>query len=286
MLTNNNNTPEIIQTALDMTPYENSGDYSATQIIKDTTEVVLGKRYFKDISTDISDMGNKFIGTAVHFFLQQASKGIPYLETERVQLTEVEGVVLKGQFDYYNTKTKTIGDYKTAKTYKYTRGDFSAYEKQLNIYAYQMRVAGQDVDNLEVVMIFKDWNSKFMKEGYPESFCVTVPITLWSFEEQEKFVKGQIQKIIEAEGIDDDKLSACTDKWETPDIYRVYKPGVKTAKKKTESKEEAEKWIAAHQKDGVTYTIDIEKGVPKKCLDWCDVREFCPFYKKYIKENI
>lgn len=302
---NKYNIPEMFEVAVEENKHKKDGDYSVTQIIQSPTKLVLGKRYLENLNYDLSERTNALIGIAVHKELEKTSKYLPHIESEIPLLIETDdGVTISGTADFYNAKKKQLGDYKVWKMKKVLKGEFKDVTEQLNIYAYGLSQIGYDIKELVLIPIIKDY-AHYLASIKPDSplydiilnpvkdeedniVLSPVPeirIPLWSKEEQKKFIEDKIGKIIAVEGIDDNDLEGCEDKWETERQYKVYQKGTARAKKVCKSNEEAEKWLEDNKKDGKEYYIDIVGGEPLRCLQYCDVNKYCPFYKKYIEET-
>lgn len=282
VITNKHGLPVVFENALKLSSHKKAGDYSMTQILKDPTEVILAKRYGDLIKRDVSDMVNILIGNGIHKMLEDAAEYS--IETEKELLVDINGVTVSGICDVFNQHTKTIEDYKTCSVYKVMKKDYTDWERQLNGYAYMLTDMGYKVRNLFIIAIMKDWSKSKVGSSpeYPETQIVVIPIELWDYEKQKEFMETRIADIIEIEGVEDKDLTGCEDKWAKPVVYKVFKEGAKRSSGNFNTEEEAQSF--AKQK-GDNYYVKKTGGEPFKCMNYCDVKDFCPWYQEYIKSQ-
>ena len=142
-----------------------------------------------------------------------------------------------------------------------------------------------NVKEIKFVALLKDHSkSKARKDfEYPQKPVVvhTVKATAEALEEIEKYIVSKIKSFEEAEKLADSDLPLCTkeERWATADKWAIMKTGRKTALKVCESEEEAKSLLESM---GGT-NIEYRKGESKKCVDYCNCCEFCPFYKSLNK---
>lgn len=195
---------------------------------------------------------------------------------------------LVGTDDHFNEDEGKIMDWKFTSVWSVVFADHD-WEEQLNCYAWMRRCLGYDVKSLEVWALLRDWNKWQAKYGgdnnYPNVPFVCVPIKLWTFEKQEKYIKSRIRKF-------NGRASECSpkEKWQTPTTYKVMKKGnkkasvaswiVKGKREKLLSVEEAKKAAEAKDMvvDGVKYYIQEVVGECKRCDLYCVVNKQCPYF--------
>ena len=146
------------------------------------------------------------------------------------------------------------------------------------------------IKDLKIITFLRDWNRNNAKrdDKYPQQQILVVPIKLWSFEEQEQYIKDRVQLHQEtAYGfISDESMSECNkeERWQREDSYAVRKEVNKRALKVFDNKEDAEKFLK--EKDSDEYVIDERKGEPIRCTgNYCKVNEWCSQYQKWSKQN-
>lgn len=180
------------------------------------------------------------------------------------------------------------------------------------------------IEALNIIMYFSDWNQSesLRNVNYPKQIeVIKIPIVDKNIIIND-WIK-QMKIIDELELVPDDELPVCTqeERWQSPTRYAVIKRNLNTGgewiknKKATRvlnSEDDAKDYIKATcinlarkdmrkpsmQKQFINltvedlskkyiknYVIDKRLSEPIKCArGYCDVREFCPFYKNYIKE--
>jgi hypothetical protein len=165
--------------------------------------------------------------------------------------------------------------------------DKPEWEQQLNIYAWLVQKNKQvPIKSLQIVGILKDWSKREAerKPEYPQRNVAIVNIPLWTFEEQEAFIKGRIAKHSAAEFAleTEAELPECTpqEMWEKPPVWAVIKVGNTRAKSLHETAELAD---AALNELGKGYEIQIRKGDRTRCKDYCLVNRWCKQYKEYTE---
>ena len=94
----------------------------------------------------------------------------------------------------------------------------------------------------------------------------------------EDFIKLKVEQFEIAERLPDAELIGCNEKerWQTESKYAAMKKGRKSALRLCDTEEEA-KAIA-----GCEY-VEYRPGVNRKCEDYCNCKNFCPFYKTLSK---
>lgn len=328
-LTNKHNLPEIICKAVSNDLYMGFGDISVTTLI-DSPRVRMLKKMNKP-QNDVSDFLWSALGTSFHNLMEfseydqhevkilkqaqdvltrhGADKVADWMEKyidatfdksinndiiqEKRLSIEVNGWVISGQFDRYNIKKKLLSDFKLTSTFSYEKKEHhDKYVNQLSIYAYMLREHGFEVDEAEIIFMFRDWSQAkaSWNKDYPPTQALAMPIKLMSHEETEAFIKKRvaIHQQVEESGV----LPDCSPKemWATNDTYKVFKKVKgKLAKKCINggihpSYESA----MAHKAKIEPTSLDefVIKHFPserKRCMSYCAVKEFCSQYKEYLE---
>ena len=114
---------------------------------------------------------------------------------------------------------------------------------------------------------------------------IIVPIKLWDFDEQERYVINRVKTHQEAlqDYIDGKEMAECSfeEMWKREDTYAVKKKKNVRALKVFEDEEEAR--VFAKEK-GEEYEVEYRKGVSVRCEDnYCKVNEWCPQYQQVLK---
>ena len=269
--------PQAFINALNLEKHNEKGCYSATTLLKGACETILADRHFDEIEIDVADCVWQIWGTAVHLIFERA--GIEGFTEEKFSVP-VSNSKVTGRVDLYDLENETVYDWKTASTWKVQFNDFSDWDKQGLIYAWLMKQNGLKVKEIKFVALLKDHSkSKARKDSeYPQKPVVvhTVKVTEEALKEIEAFINLKVRQFEVAETLVDEKLTPCTkeERWQDNDKFAVMKEGRKTAIKLFDSKEEAEKNMASL---GGTY-IEDRIAEPRKCADYCNCKEFCPFW--------
>lgn len=287
-ITNVNNLPAPFVSAVEREYQYKDKQYSATQLLKGSCEAVLERRHHDEIQNDVSDMIWLIFGTAVHSILENAEEEAEQLKENKIVIDVDGGYKLSGIFDLYDAKEKKVTDYKTATVWKVIYNDWEDYRKQLLIYAYMLKKIGFECNKGEIIATLKDHSKSKAKydTSYPQFpvHKVSFEFNDNDFKEIERFIKNKFNEIKLQEALSDDKLIPCTDveRWHKDDKYAVMKEGRKSALKVCSSQVEANEYIASKNLDSRHY-IEFREGQDTKCDDYCNVKQWCPFYKAKLK---
>lgn len=202
---------------------------------------------------------------------------------------EHNGFVLSGKFDLYDTVEKCLYDYKVCSIYAWLYPESrDSWTKQLNIYAYMLRLEGYEVNDLRIVAIFRDWSASRVATNpdYPSQQIMTIPIKVYGQAEMKKAIENRMMLHQEAEksGVIPDCTGA--EKWSSANGYNVKKKGLKRRVAGLASEALANDWIKAnkHKYPPESLYLEIIPGENKKCASYCPVREFCPQKKREDEE--
>lgn len=298
-LTNRFGLPGAIVEAVKNDDYDpGQSDITATSLIKPPQIRQLEKRYDNEIVEDVSDRLWMLMGKAVHKLLE-ASEPSSIVET-RLYLTvdpvsgRIEpgahafegGVTVGGQFDRMTLRQATLQDYKFASVWEAIFGLKTEREQQLNILAELAHQNGYtDIRRLEIVHLARDWQkSKSLQGGdYPPVAMSRIPVPIWTPEKRQAFILDRVRVHMAAAELPSDRLPECTDeeRWKNPPTYAIRKEGRKSAISGgvCDTLEEAEAKLA--ELDSKHY-IEVRPSEPKRCTQYCSVRDFCNQYQAEI----
>lgn len=290
-LTNNLNFPEWIADVLRWChgQYERgTADFTASELVAPVQQRALLKKFADVITRDISQIVDLVIGKAIHLFFETALKnlGIDYIEFE-VRLTAayvVAGklVTVSGQFDAYDTKTRTLWDFKAVKASAVGFGAKDDYASQLNIYADLIKNTGKpEPVALRNLYIIKDWSPIDLlrdKSGeYPKAPLIIIELPLMSAVERQAYIVGRIQ----AHQAGADGCSSA-EMWEKPGKLAVKKPGAARAMNgglfDPSQRAEAEAMAIKNKAE-----IEVRPALRTRCQFFCSVSELCPQYAEFVK---
>jgi uncharacterized protein (DUF1810 family) len=286
-ITNLNQIPEPIYRAICQNWYsgENANHFiSATGLLKPIKMLILEKRHYLEISEEASDLVWSLMGSAMHKVLEK-SETTSSLNEERLY-AEINGKRISGGIDLY--ENETISDFKFTSVYSYIYGkQKQEWEQQLNIYSYLYQQAGFAVKKLQIIAVFRDWSrSKHCYEhNYPNQIEV-IPMKQWPLAEVEEFISERLHQIKLAMQLHDDAIPCCNkeERWQDATTYAVMKQGNKRALRVFDTPAQAELFISFHQ-DKKILSAEPRESIPKRCLDYCRVNQFCHFYQQYLHQQ-
>ena len=258
-----------------------------TTLINPPRQRLLTVRHWAELEEDISGSIWRLLGESVHYIISKTENKHRLIE-EKIEHV-VEGITIVAKPDLYDDTPKSIEDFKVTSVWFFKFGDRDSWINQLNAYAWALRKFGLVVNSIHINVILRDWSKgeSLRYKDYPPIAFQRIDINLWSYEEQEKFIKERIKEYKIALNLNDEELAICDEKsrWKTEDTYAVYKNTNKTATRVLDSEEEAKKYILELGKTKHTYRIQKRPGYDKKCVDgYCSCSSVCSFWKeKYGK---
>lgn len=292
-MTNNAGLPNYLYNLLSHEWYSGVNaehDFSVTQMLNPIIMTILQNRHKDEIVEDVVDQYVKILGVGVHMLSEIANKDKGFI-LEKREYTKILGRTISGQVDLFIPSIGKMIDYKITKASTYIYGDrLEKYKHQLNFNKYLFEKAGHKVNSLEIAELYRDWDEKEAKLNpkYPKSPIQIIPIATMSNSlieyEMQKYV-AEYERLI---NVPDEKLPFCSaeDRWERGGNSALMKRGGKKAIKLFNSNSEAEEYRKKYYdvNDSSIY-IEDRPVTPTKCISWCNVNKWCPFYKEYIKNQ-
>lgn len=249
----------------------------ATSLLNGCRETLLRKRHFDEIEVDVADMIWLLFGTAVHAILERQKEAADEFKEERLEM-QISNTTLTGKSDLYSNGV--ITDYKTCSTWGVRLKDFDKWKKQIMVYAMLWDSYGFPVKGGVIIPIMKDHKKReaqMKPNEYPPYPVgkIEFKITKKDIADTRVWVEDKIRELERLENVPDDALPLCTEeeRWNRGTKYAVMKKGRKTAKRVLDTKAEAEKWM---RENGGDY-IETRPGEDSKCLNYCQVKEFCRY---------
>lgn len=280
-VTNKFGLPDAIVRAVQNDPYSKGDtDYSVTDLLQPPRKLLLTKEHFHEIEEDATDRIWSLFGQAVHHISERANVEDV---VEKRYFWEVLGKKISGQIDNYNTKTKTITDYKVTTVAKISFKDFKDWEEQQNCYAQLMRWHGEFVKKLEILAITRDHRpresetARNLGKPYPEKSQI-IEIPMWDENKATTFLRDKVFLHENAKR----RIPECTplERWATPDVWAVKKTGQKNAvagHSNYASKESAERAVNVL---GSGHYLEHRPGRNRRCEDYCGAAPWCEQFKK------
>ena len=281
-VTNKFNLPDPIVQAVQKNYKPTPNRYGVTSLLKGSTQTVLERRFNDDITVDASENIWAIFGTAVHKILEQADSE-NMLKEYRIEVPAGDDVsTISGVVDLYDLNTDTVIDYKTGSVWKVITNDWEDYRKQIALYAWMLNQKGYPCKRGQIVLFMKDHSKAKAKRerDYPE-LPVYVKNFVFTSEELQQAHREALERILEIRCLMDtptDLLPPCDpeSRWYTGTKYAVMDGNKKKALRVLDSAEEAEEWMKEHNKGT---RVDVRPGEDKRCQDYCNVADFCPFWR-------
>jgi hypothetical protein len=289
-LTNKHNIPQTFVNVLERPTYSRGRAHiSATQLINSPKIVALTQKFQDQLEQDVSDMVWSLFGSAVHGVLEHGADANHLIE-ERIN-TEVDSWTISGAIDLQilnEDGTISIRDYKVTSAWT-AMNNKKEWEQQLNIYAWLVEsVKQKEVKDVGVVAIIRDWSRRDATRNpdYPQAPVKEIPISLWSLEDRDLFIRERIadhSDCMFAMDTDSD-LPDCTPEqmWEKPTTWALKKTGNVRAKSIYETEDAAQ---AALEEAGKEYEIEIRPGERTRCATFCSVSSYCDQWHKYQEKS-
>lgn len=252
-----------------------------TTLLKPTLEILLTRRYHREIEQDVSDMVWLIFGKAVHHIMESADKTGNAEIKYSIEIQD--GYSLTGVIDLYDEIEFTCDDYKTASVWKVIREDDLEWYLQGMMYAWLLRAQKKHVEKVRFHALLKDWSAADKRKNgsnYPahpvHTECYTVTTSDMIF--IERFIRDKFIDILKYEHEEDDAIPTCMpdERWNTGDRFAVYKRETDTKAYRLYDTE-SEAHDVAMQINGI---VKNRPGEDKKCRDYCLVNRFCPYWSK------
>jgi hypothetical protein len=282
-VTNRLNLPAAFVNAVCPNKHNAAGCFSATTLNKGTKEIILTDRHWDEIEVDAADSMAALFGTAVHAILEKQPDNNFHEEYFKVPVSKS---FVTGQVDSYDLENKIIYDWKTASTWKIIYKDFSDWRAQGLTYAYLMQQSGLEVKRCRFVALLKDHSKSKARidASYPQAPTVVYEfeVTAEDLAATEARIKAKVEEIESAYLLGDDDIEPCTadERWADNDKFAVMKNGRKTAVKLFDNQADADAYAGEL---GNAHYVEHRPAISRKCLDYCNCREYCSFYKAMKK---
>ena len=282
-VSNRLNLPAAFVNAVSTTRHNKAGCFSATTLNKGAKEIILSDRHFDEITVDAADSVWAVWGTAVHALLESQPDNNFHEEYFKVP---VSNSFVTGQVDSYDMENGVINDWKTASVWKVQFNDFKDWRAQGLTYAWLLQQSGLEVKKCRFVALLKDHSKTKAKNdsSYPQSpvFIYEFDVTAADMEETAARILAKVQEIESAYELDDDAIEPCSaeERWADGEKWAVMKNGRKTAIKLFDNEADAD---AMAGELGNSHYVEHRPAISRKCLDYCNCKEFCSFYKSMNK---
>lgn len=300
-LSNKHNLPRTFVDVINSLVYDpresDPNRISITTLINNPRVRLLTLRHWDEIEEDVSNHIWRVLGNSCHYVVSQLdnkkTEGTDTNKSNRLIEEKIEekvnGITVVGKLDLYDETNKRVEDYKVTSVWSVQMGDHEDWETQLNCYVWLLRKAGFEVTQAQINAILRDWRKGETRKynDYPKIPFVSVPIKLWSFEDQQKYVEHRVNIYKETRDLETAKIPICQpeERWQKESVYAVYKNNNKTASKLESSEQKAIDWIQNNQVAKAQYRIEKREGIDLKCTEYCSVNKFCSYYKTKYGDN-
>jgi hypothetical protein len=272
-ITNNLGLPDPIVRAITRdtwTPKPNR--IGVTTLIAPPRKAALEILHADELVEDAADRVWALLGQAVHSIIERAG-GLGIAE-HRLTM-DIEGWTLSGILDHFvYDPDGCLSDYKVSSTWAAKEGGKEEWDQQTNIYAHMLRHQGHAVARARVVLICRDWRKneflRYGSSGYPAQQVVVLPVTLWTPEQCDVFIRERMRMHQAARaGV----LPHCTpeERWQRPTVWALMREGRKSAVKLYDNEAEAD--AAANGAKGVS--VVKRPGIAMRCSQYCSVAKQC-----------
>jgi hypothetical protein len=230
--TNNYNLPQSLVDAITKNTYDvaqnNPSIISVTTLNNPPRIRLLSVRHWDKLTEDVSEGMWRLLGSAVHevmariddtnrlleerMFVDLATGEIITLKPKE-KLKPVEGhIYISGRPDLYDTSRYMIEDYKITSVWA-VKYDKEEWVNQINCYAWFYTKLGFPVKEAHINAILRDWSASQVEKSpdYPKIPFKTIPIKLWSFAEQDKYIKERAKYHNSHLETGDTELPVCTE---------------------------------------------------------------------------
>lgn len=268
--TNRHHIDPVIAQAIMTEDYEAVGDISVTRLVRPPQVTYLERLHEDELEQDIVDGLYMLEGRALHHILDLARDKIR-LQEHRLTV-DYNGWTISGKFDVLYTDTNILKDYKVSSVWGHILGGKEDHDEQLNFYAYLATRSHIQVDELRVVMWFRDWMGSQVEryKQYPPLKVLEHTIPLWALDSQAHAFQDKVKLHQLARS---GTYPPCTpeERWARPDSYAVMKAGAKKAYRVFEEPALAE--AMANSMSG--YEVQFRPGENVRCARYCTVLQFC-----------
>jgi len=308
-VTNHENLPTPIVSAITRDYKSTQDKYSVTTIEKGVREILLSRRHETDLEMDASDGIWALLGQLMHGIMEQAKEEdnqlkeeyltiempyyenlgfLPYGSAAPADLKPSRVLCLSGKFDLYDGLQKELTDYKLTSVWSYVYGGKIEWKQQLAGYALIMNKLGFPVDKAQNVVIYRDWSKGKARGGGADYPKRAVQVIKYSFIEKDfediyNLIVAKFGEILKYESTPDDELPVCTEaeRWAKQTTYAVMKKGRQSALRVLFSMEDATVYMSQKGGDEVV----VRPGESTKCMDYCNCCKFCNFWKEHCQEE-
>jgi hypothetical protein len=273
--------PAILRAAEKSMQRPTKNVYRVTELIDSPLVRTLTEKHWDSIEVEVDRLLESMDGTAWHEYLKPHAPDGTMAEVPFE--ADIDDITIRGTPDFYSPSEEILYDYKKIKAWKYIKQDWEHFECQLNIYAYFIEKMGFNVKRIVVNAYIKDWSrwKAIKSRDYPQKRVRTIEIKKWPRDKTETYIKERLA----AHLADTNKECTNEEKWQDEPTYALKKHGKDKAIKVEATLSDLHQYML---NKGITlddkHYIETRPGEPLRCLEWCAVSKFCPYYQQANQE--
>lgn len=287
-------------------------EYSVTELLKDATAIMLKRRHYNAIPTDIQALADINAGTAVHESLEESAREAGWVTEVELKVSIIADsgkFYLYGKCDLY--RDGVLADIKNTKEASYNKalaGQDDEWKKQLTAYAMMLETLDSEgslygnwykgIDTMQIHARITDLSVVGnAKKGESTDKWRVLNFDPPSADDYEDILSQFIYKVnlIRAlEQTPDEDLPICSEKFRFAESkWKIYGKTKSGEWKKTAENGHANYSSEAEAKEGFDKAGFTEKdhkiekvgGESLKCRYFCDVAQWCPHYKNMMEAD-
>lgn len=291
-LTNTHNLPQPIVEAIihaneEYDFKEGPFSISVTSLLGPVGIRKLRMKYWDKIEVDAMDQIWQLLGTVMHGILERS--GTNHINEQRYSI-KFGGWTISGKFDSYGLLDQELIDYKfvSGSVVQYNPRGKQEWHQQLNVLRYILKQHGIEIKKMSIIPIIRDWTPRAAKTSQmPDHPVLKIDIPMWDDETIEQYLSARINLYETYER--NDTIPVCTmeERWQKPPQFAVKKKGASRAVAGGihGSYQDAINFIVSKGYKESDYMIEERASVPTRCLGYCSVKKFCPWYQDYNKQT-
>jgi hypothetical protein len=243
----------------------------------------LRRKHEEEMEMDVMDAFFAFRGSMVHQILE--SVRMPNVVKELyLQVKHESGLNLSGVLDLWDMKEKSMDDYKVKSVnsaFYYNAFDQLNNEHQCNIYRWMFYMASGvvPIETLNIRRIFFDWVQRSAQNdaNYPQSPHKVYEIKVWPLPEIADYINERMLIHTMTENI---PICSPEERWQKQKTWALMKAGNKRA-----TKVYREPTTLPEGYDAKIYSIEEREGEDTRCVAYCNVNRWCPYYNDTYKSK-
>lgn len=260
---------------------------SVTGLIGPPAVRKLRMKYGPQIEVDAVDLVWQLLGTVLHGILERSGNEF---NTEERNTIQIGKWTVSGKHDLYDEETQELVDYKfvSGSVIAYNPKGKQEWHQQLNVLRQVLIANGKPVKSMKIIAISRDWNKRAaLTAQMPDIPIVPISIPIWSDDIAMQYITNRLTVFEQYEQDNIIPICSMEERWQKPPQFAVKKIGSSRAVNGGVklSMLEAEEFMREKNYTTRDYEIEERPSVATRCLDYCEVKNFCPFYLNNLQCN-